>query len=180
MIAPGPYRALVLGVHPTARGFGFAVFEAPFSVFDAGQIEVKRRAGKNARCIRKFEKLLERLRPETLVLEAFDTKNSARTPRIRRLCLALVELASDLGLELAVYTRADVHKAFETVGAKTRDEIAEAVLRQFPALNMHYPGRRKPWEGEDRRQAIFSAAALVLTHYRFGASSVFERLMDAA
>jgi Holliday junction resolvasome RuvABC endonuclease subunit len=178
MMTPAPQRSLVLGFHPTARGFGWSVLESPFSVFDAGQFETRQKATKNTHCLAKLEWLLNRLQPESLVLEAFAKGTAQRSARIRKLCEGVVSLAEARGIEVAVYARADVHATFQPVGGGSRDEIAEIVLRQLPTLAVHYPGARKAWQGEDRRLSTFCASALVLTHYRVGANRVFEHLKD--
>ena len=172
------HRPLVLGFHPTSRGFGWVAFENPFTLYSFGVYTA--RSDKNASCLRKVEWLLERLEPETLVIEAFDKKSSVRSDRVRRLCLSVVTLAADRGAELAVYKRDDVQRSFAAVGARAREEIAEAVARNVPALRAHLPKRRKPWASEDKRLALFCASALVLTHYQNGAAALLDELRNAA
>ncbi|WP_307352210.1 hypothetical protein [Caulobacter ginsengisoli] len=175
---PRPAPCLVLAVYPTARGFGWACFDGPFTLFESGLHSVSK--DKNAACLRKIEGLLERLKPETLVLEAFDKGSSLRSGRIRRLSLSIVTLAADQGLELAVFTKADVQAAFAGVGARTRHEIALAIGRHLPGLAYRTPKDRKNGDSEDKRLSIFNAAALVLTHYHFGSLGLLEALRDAA
>jgi len=165
---------ITLAIHPDRRGFGWVAFTGPFSVFDWGRPSAKR--DKNAVCPAKIEALFERLSPETVVLEAYERPHSARPARTTRLCRAIAALAIDRGLDVAIYTRADVAACFLDVGARTRDEIAQAVVRHVDAFRHRLPIRRKPWQAEDPRMALFSAAALVLTHYRYGASSLFDAL----
>ncbi len=179
MSPPHEHRSLILGLHPTARGFGWAAFESPVSVFDAGLCTHKG-SRKNAKCLDRFGQVVKRLKPETLVLESFDKQSTRRSARIRKLCLSIVSLAAERGLEVVVYKRGDVHSAFATVGARTRDEIAEAVVRSQPALKVHFPGRRKTSDSEDKRLSIFCAAALVITHFHQGANRLFDALKDAA
>jgi hypothetical protein len=50
----------------------------------------------------------------------------------------------------------------------TRQEVAEAVARHLEPFQQHLPKRRRPWDGEDERMALFSAAAVLLTHFRLG------------
>ncbi len=178
MTLPRPFRPLTVALHPTARGFGWAALASPLAPYDGGLFEA--RTDKNAVCLRKIEALLDRLEPEAVVLEAFEKRNSARTDRIARLCRAVVAIANGRGIEFAIYTRLDIEAAFAPVGARTRQEIAEAVARHLPALHPRLPPKRKAWDGEDRRMALFSAAALVLTHYRHQAQTVFDDLRDAA
>ena len=127
-----------------------------------------------------IEGLIDKLAPECLVMESFDTKSSMRSPRIQELCLAIVTLAADRGMTLAVYSRADVQEAFAATGARTRDEIAQAVARTLPALVQRLPGKRGVSESEDKRLAIFAAAALVLTWYHFGGLGLLDDLSRAA
>jgi Holliday junction resolvasome RuvABC endonuclease subunit len=130
---------------------------------------------KNASCLRRLEKLITRLDPGTLVLEAFE-RHALRTDRIQRLCRSLVSLAEARGIEVAVFTRDEVRSSFIEVGARTRVEIAEAVARSLEVLRHHLPPPRKRWDKEDARLALFSAAAVALTYYRLASTSILDQL----
>lgn len=156
----------VLGFHPTSRGFGWALFEGPYTPIDWGLVSAG--ADKNASCLRRLERLLDRFAPETLVLEASDRETTRRARRIAELCTAVRCAADDRGMETAVYSRAEIRAAFAEVGARTRREIAEAVARHCEAFRHRLPKPRRPWESEDARGALFAAAAVVLTHHREG------------
>ena len=165
---------ITLAIYPDRKGFGWVAFTGPFAVFDWGLACARR--NKSAVCLAKIEALLERLSPETLVLEAFERPNAKRADRLVRLCRAISALAADRGAEVAIYSRVDIAACFLDIGARTRDEIARAVVRHVDVFRHRLPKRRKPWQAEDARMALFSAAALVLTHYRLGASSLFDTL----
>jgi hypothetical protein len=173
-----PRRAITLAVYPTWAGFGWTAFEAPFAPFDWGLVYVER--DKNSGCLRRLEKLIDRLEPETLVLEAFERRDSSRADRITKLCRSIVCLAAHKGANVAVHRRAEVQACFKSVGAFTRHEIAEAVARSIDALRHKLPPRRRSWEREDPRLALFSAAALTLTHYALSSSRLLDDLKDAA
>jgi hypothetical protein len=177
MTRPLSHRPLVLGFHPTARGFGWAVFENPFKLVSHGHYEA--RGDKNGGCLRRLVWLIKVCAPEVLVIETFD-KRTARSERIRKLCLDVVSAAAEHGAEIDCLRRADVARTFEIVGAKTRDEIAEAVARHVPTLRTHLPNRRKQWNGEDKRLSVFAAAALVLAHYHNGAAALLNDMRNAA
>lgn len=168
---------LELGVFPITRGFGWIAFEGPFSAFDWGTVFVQ--TDKNRKCLVKFEKLLRRLQPETLVMEAEPPKGSG-SQRLQRLRSAMAVTAAGQGIEVAIYGRSDVQASFATIGARTRYDVAQAVARQLPALQHRLPRTRRAWMAEDRRMALFNAAALVMTHHHMGANEFFERLLDAA
>jgi Holliday junction resolvasome RuvABC endonuclease subunit len=168
---------LTFAVYPTARGFGWAALESPLAPHSGGLVEVTK--DKNVVCLRKIEALLDQLEPETLVLEAFERRNSARTDRIAKLCRALVCMANDRSMEFAIYTRKDIEMCFGTNGARTRHEIAEAIARHVPALADRLPTKRVAWKADDRRMALFNAAALVFTHFRYQAQLFLDEMKGA-
>ena len=166
-------KSLIFALHANARGFGYVVFEAPFAPHDWGTVGAK--GDKDSVCLRKLEKLLDRFMPETLVLE--EAKSVAnRSDRIARLYKAIIALCQGRSIDVAVYRLGDIKASFASIGAQSRQEIAEAVARQIPALDHRVPKARKPWQSESRRMPMFCAAALALTHYQLGSSNLFDRL----
>ncbi|MEG3148180.1 hypothetical protein U1839_26320 [Sphingomonas sp. RT2P30] len=174
MTAPAA-NGLVLGFHPSNQGFGWIAFSGPFSIHHWGVSDMGRE--KNEGCLRKLERLLERLNPHTIVLEAYEGTKPARSERIVRLCRAVVAMAKDRGIEVAIYARNEIVTCFISIGAKTRYEIASAIARSFEILRDRLPAPRKQWETVHRRMTLFDAAALVLTHYNLGASQLFDDLL---
>lgn len=172
-------RLRVLGVHPAARGFGWAVCEGPFKLIDAG-VFLAFGPAKNEQCLGEVERLIARFSPAELVLEDFDPERSHRSQRAHQLCLLLASLAGSLGLRFAAHEREAVQRAFEGVGARTREEIAGAVARHFSVLRSRLPKKRKRWESEDKRLAIFNAAAVVLASYENGAAALLDEMRNAA
>jgi Holliday junction resolvasome RuvABC endonuclease subunit len=167
---------LVFGFHPTSHGFGWVAFSSPLAIYDFGLCEMRRE--KNAGCLRKLERLFDRLEPQVIVFEAYDGRASRRSERVKRLYKATALLARDRGMEVAIYSRGDTKACFASVGAQSRQEIAEAVARSLEILRGRLPKPRRPWEGPCRRMALFDAAAVVLTHYRLGASRLFSDLLE--
>lgn len=168
-----PKTPLIFALHATARGFGYVVFEGPFAPHDWGTVGA--RGDKNATCLRKLEKMLDHFCPETLLLE--EAKSVAnRSARITRLYQAVVGLCHARSIDVAVYTLGDIKACFAGAGARTRQDIAETVARQITAIGHRMPRKRKQWQSEDRRMSMFCAAALVLTHYQLGATTLFNDL----
>jgi Holliday junction resolvasome RuvABC endonuclease subunit len=166
----GSALPLTLAIHPNARGFGWVLFEGPFRLL--GWSVTHSRGPVNAACLRRLDRLLTRYSPETLVLEAFEGDSTKRGTRIAKLGRSIVSLAQMRNVEVAIYRFADVQECFATVGARTRHEIAETIARYHEPLAVSLPKKRAIWDPEDRRAAIFAAAALVLTHYHKGADQV--------
>lgn len=158
-------RELVLAVVPNTRGIAFAYFEGPLSPVDWGMKEV-RGCDKNGRGLAAVRGLVEHLQPDVLVLEDFETSRICRTARIRRLQRMIASYAAAQVIEVARYTRADIRATFAPAGATTRYEIAELIAGQVDAFSFRLPPVRKLWMSEDRRMALFDAAALAFTHFR--------------
>ncbi len=171
-------KPLTLAVHPTVSGFGWAAFEGPLSVHDWSGVQV--RIDKNAGCLKRIELLMNRFLPETILLEAFEHRQSARHLRITKLCRAIVALAQSRGIDVAIFSRDDVRATFAEVGAQSRQEIAEAVGRHVPLLKSLVPRKRKPWESEAHAMSIFCASALALTHYRLSCATLLDDLKEDA
>jgi hypothetical protein len=155
---------LVLAVYPFSRGFAFVFFEGPDSPFEWGVKEIKEKH-KNGKTLEEIRKLIDRYRPEVLVIEETTDGKSRRTSRIRKLYRMLVHFAEAEYLELHRCSKKEVKACFASVGAGTKYEIAKAITTQIPAFAHRIPRFRKPWMSEDPRQSLFDAAALGLTYF---------------
>ena len=139
------------------------LFEGPLSPFDWGTVEIER--GKHRGTLARIKKLVGRYRPAVLTIEEFEGEATRRAQRIRRICHAIVSAADDWEIPVAIYSRAQIRGAFADTGARTRAEIAHAVLTHIDALRYRTPPPQKPWVGEHPNTSLFSATACVLTHY---------------
>ena len=155
---------LVLSIYPFSRGFAFVLFEGPEAPFDWGVKEIKEKH-KNTKTLDEIKKIMDRYRPEVLVVEDTTGKDSRRTSRIRKLYRMLVHLAAAEYVELHRCSKTEVRECFSSVGAGTKYEIAKAIATQIPAFAHRIPPFRKPWMSEDPRQSLFDAAALGLTFF---------------
>ena len=159
---PGSF---VLSLYPTSRGFAYVFFEGPDAPFDWGEKRVKEKH-KNTKTLGEIKKLIDRYRPEALVIENTTGKQSRRTARIRKLYRMIVHLAAAEYIDLYRYSWDDVRACFASVGAVTKHETAQAIATQIPAFAHRIPPFRKQWMSEDPRQSLFDAVALALFHYQ--------------
>ena len=155
---------LVLSIYPFTRGFAFVFFEGPASPFDWG-VKVINEKHKNTRTLDEIKKLIDRYRPEVVVIEDMTNGHSRRTSRIRKLYRMLGHLAATEYIDLYRFTKWQVRECFAPAGARSKYEIARAIAAQIPAFAHRMPPFRKPWMSEDRRQSLFDAAALGLVFY---------------
>jgi hypothetical protein len=163
---------LVLAIYPFSRGFAFVLFEGPENPFDWGVKEIKGEQ-KNTATFAEIKRLIDRYRPEALVIEDTTGKDSRRTSRIRRLYRMLAQVAQAEYVDLHCCAKIEVKKCFASVGASTKYEIAQAIAVQIPAFAHRIPRFRKPWMSEDSRQSLFDAAALGITYYARGIPSPY-------
>ena len=156
-------QGLVLAIHPTSKGFGWALFESPLAPVDWGltRVNAKRNAGSLAR----FEKLLLRYEPKVVVFEEFSERPARRVKRIQELCQQMIVVASNRGIYTPIYSRETIRDCFESSGARTRRDIALSISEQIEVFRHRMPRERKRWDSEDVRQSLFDAVALALTYF---------------
>lgn len=153
---------IVMGLHAQYRGFGWAIFERPSAPMDWGITYA--RGDREEACVHQLATLFERYRPEVLVFEQ---------PRRRfgwavRLCALAASLAESRGIEVRKYSHADLCNVLGAEQGAARHTIAVQVAEHLNAFHYRLPPKRKPWDGSDRRMALFMAAAAALTHYALG------------
>jgi hypothetical protein len=161
-------RGLVLAIHPTSRGFGWVLFEAALKPVDWGLATV--RVKRSADALRRFERLLDRYKPQVVVFEEFTEHPARRAVRIQALCRRMIALASGRGLYTPVFSRDTIRETFESSGAQTRRDIALSIAERIELFRRRLPRERKyQGESEDVRQSLFDAVALALTYFAVAA-----------
>jgi Holliday junction resolvasome RuvABC endonuclease subunit len=153
----------VVAIDPGGSRFGFAVFEGEDHLIDWGLRKIPQ--GKKAHGIRRVVKLLDDYLPDALVIEDVSSKHAGRSPRIRGLVKAVVALGAERRIPTYSFPRSQIRAVFLQIGAFTKEEIAAAVAKRFPALEVRLPPKRRPWMSEDARIYVFEAAALALTFF---------------
>jgi Holliday junction resolvasome RuvABC endonuclease subunit len=113
----------------------------------------------------RFKELVEQYQPTALILEKFDASDSRRSERIRMLAQTMHGFARSHDMDTLVYSREEVSASVAGSTNVSRHKVALAVAEQLPILQHRLPKERKLWQSEDRRQCLFDAAALGITHY---------------
>lgn len=153
----------IFSLDPTTKGFGYAVFELPFRLVEWGLAHIA--GDKYAGAVSRFEKLLDRFRPDVVVLEDATAPGSRRNPRVRRLIDTLVKVARDRRVKVATVARRAMLEHFAPDGERaTKHSVARRLAEFFPELAPHLPPPRRPWQSQDERTAIFDALALAVTY----------------
>lgn len=153
----------VLGVHPSARGFGWILFEGAQNPLDWGVVE--RRVDRNAQCLQALDDIIVRYSPSIITLEAFENIPRPRVPRVRRFCRRIVALGALRGVSICLHPRGDVRMAF--AGVISRQEVAVLVAQRVEPIRARLPKKRALWQSERPNMALFNAAAVALTCHAF-------------
>jgi hypothetical protein len=164
-----PHGNAALAIFPSVVGFGWMLFEGPLWWVDSGMCTLAKGAHgceqKNARCIKRVEKLLNEYHPAFVVLEAFEGPGSKRDARIKALCRSIVSVATMNGVKVHIISRDDIERCFVSRPAKTRYEVAEIAASYVSEIAHLLPHKRKTYETEFPNMALFACAALLIVHY---------------
>jgi Holliday junction resolvasome RuvABC endonuclease subunit len=151
----------ILAIAPSTRGFGFALLEGLDTLADWGVKSVV--GSKNAGSVAKVKELVSHYQPDVLALEDCSSKDSRRSPRIRRLGRSLVALARNQKIKLALFPQKQIRQTFALCGAGTKHARAEFLAQKFAdEIGFRLPPKRKPWMSEDYRMDIFDAVGLAV------------------
>jgi hypothetical protein len=142
------------------KGFGYVLLQHWFSPVDWGTPELVG-PDREKRCLKHIDALLTLHTPDILVLQDMSKTGTRRAPRIRALNRQTLQLAKRRGVTVRTYSREQVLRYFEDLGATTKHRIAEIIAQHIPALGLYLPPPRKPWKTADPRMGIFEAVALV-------------------
>jgi hypothetical protein len=163
---------LVLAIHPTKFGFGWALFEAPLMPIEWGTAAVSH--NRNVQCLKRIKALVERFRPTEILLEEFDSEDSRRHNRIRHLYRSIIRLARSYGINPRTLTREAIEQVFAQFEANDRYSIAAVVAKHISAFSHLLPPKRKIWDAESPRMGLFNAAALAITFFALIDGEPFE------
>ena len=153
----------IFALDPTTKGFGYAVLETPFRLVDWSLAYVS--GEKESGALARFETLLDQFRPDVVVLEDPAAPGSRRRPRVQKLLGKLQEIARERGIAVHMIPRLAVIECFSSPEKRaTKCSITEHLAETFPELAPKMPKRRKIYQSEDERIAIFDALALAVTY----------------
>lgn len=153
----------ILAVDPANKSFGFVVLEGPKSLIDWGVKTVKENS--NTKILWVLENLIDRYQPDALVVEDYKSDGSQRCLRVKNLIRDIQTLGSRKNIPVKRISHAKVKKAFEQYSASTKQQIATAIVSQFPELTPRLPSVRKLWQRECRMMGVFDALAFAISFF---------------
>jgi len=147
-----------LGISPSTRGLGFALFEGSSTLVDWG-VKVSKSGDKNAVCLAHAANLLDHYHPDLLVLP--ETEETRRAQRVRALAREMEAMALGAGVRVARVARKSLHRAALRSDSATKHALAKFLASQYPdELGFRLPRRRRIWSSEPHQMDIFDAVAL--------------------
>ncbi len=161
------YDPTILAIDLRHRRLGYAVFEGHRLLLDSG-LRVYRAIGEveAAMASKRLAVLLKSFSPLAIVIKRERWARAQTSTHIKGLVEALSQVASEHSTSIFLIEDDDVRKTFRNMGCETRDEIAAALARIFPELVWRLPPKRRAWQSEHPRMAMFDAIALGLAYWQ--------------
>ena len=153
-----------LALYVTRRGIAFVCFVHPRMILDWGTKEMRGKE-KHEETLRMAKQVLDQFRPNVLVIENVEDRDTRRAPRIRLLYRAIAQYAEEQQIPTHAYSRPDITGVFAKIGASVKHEINCTIVQILPALAAWQPRKRRAFDPETPAQGIFDAAALGFTYF---------------
>jgi hypothetical protein len=161
------YDPTILTIDLRHRRFGYAVFEGHRLLRDSG-LRVYRAVGEAeaAMATKRLATLLKSFSPSAIVVKRERWDRAQTNSHINALVEVMTRVAASHSVPIVLIEHDDVRKTFRNLGCETRDEIAAALARIFPELHWRLPPKRRAWQSEHPRMAMFDAIALGLAYWQ--------------
>jgi hypothetical protein len=160
------YNPIILAIDLRHRRFGYAVFEGHRLLRDSG-LRVYRAVGEAeaAMASKRLMVLLKTFSPSAIVVKRERWDRAQTNSHIQSLVEVMARVAKAHSIPISLIRQDDVRKTFQNLDCETRDEIAAALARIFPELVWRLPPKRRAWQSEHPRMAMFDAIALGLAYW---------------
>lgn len=149
----------ILGIAATLRGFAYALTEGPGCLVDVST-RVPLREGQDPTAI--LVAVITRGRP---LFVAFGATKSKRGTRESIIDDAVTDACDRAGVMVLRITAAQLD-ALASIPNSTAFDIANEIAHRFPEIAHRLPAKRKMWQAEDERLAMFRAAAAALAAWK--------------
>jgi hypothetical protein len=161
------YDSTILAVDLRHRRFGYAVFEGHRTLLDSG-LRVYRAVGEEEAVMasKRLAVLLHLFAPSAIVIKRERWDRAQTSPHIKSLVEVVTRVAATHSVSIHLIGDDNVRQTFRNMGCETRDEIAAALARIFPELQWKLPPKRRAWQSEHPRMAMFDAVALGLAYWQ--------------
>jgi len=151
----------ILALAVRARWFGFAVLDSRCRLIDWGMVFYQQCSTTEIRAAqRRLASLMTTFDPGLIAVAVSEVEASRTAPSVRALVKWLRTESRARSIPFQLVSRKFIRTAFHEFHAGSKDEIASAIVTLFPELRWKLPSRRKVWEKEHFRLALFDAVAV--------------------
>jgi len=148
-----------LAIDLRTRRFGYAVFEGSKQLLDYG-VCLYGASGAPTTARKRMMELLKLSSPSLIVIRAVRRNKAFGSVGVRPILAAISREASARQIPIQFVMTTQMKKIFQRFRAQTKHEIASAVVQLFPELIWKLPPKRKVWQKEHYRMAMFEAIAV--------------------
>lgn len=146
---------------------GYALFWGPKRLLDWGASTVPAQYSNRAEWIRRtIAPLLRHGSPALVVTKQRRLAKLPGNANGEPILEAIRLTAKEYGIPLQILGRDEIESAFCRFRARTKEEIACAIVGIFPELLVRLPPKRKKWQPEAHRMIIFDAIATGIAYWQ--------------
>ena len=146
---------------------GYALFSGPKRLLDWGVNTVPSQCSNRAQWIRgKMASLLRHGSPVCIVMKQHRLAKLPRNTNGTSILKAVQSVAEEHGIPMYVVGRDEIQSAFRIFKARTKEEMACAIVGIFPELLVRLPPKRKTWQPEAHGMIIFDAIATGIAYWQ--------------
>jgi hypothetical protein len=165
----GTKRSIV-AIDPTTRGMAYVFFERG-ELIDAGH----QLADKNEQDgLAVLDRLIDGCAADVLVFEDPDAEDCHLGARLRTLLRSVERHARRRGIRTVKVSRKEVRETWVRRGFRVKEQVARALVSDFPELERYAAAERKVGRSETMRVNVFDALTLLL--HAFGPPSSADDL----
>jgi hypothetical protein len=151
-------RILALAIR--ARWLGYAVVEGRCKLVDWGMTFFQPNDRTEIRATkRRIDFLLSSFNPTLIAIAASEVAASNNASTVRALVRSIRTKARARSMRFQSVNRKYIRDSFLEHNARSKHEIALALVNRFPELLSKLPQKRKTWEKENFRMTLFDAVA---------------------
>jgi hypothetical protein len=148
----------ILSLDIRLERFGYAVFEGPKRLLDWGVCLYGLSSTPDA-ARKKIVSLLKMFIPSIVVVTMVPIENTLEEYGVHRIFTSLKAEMDVHSIPIEILRRPKVRQMFRSLHATTKYEVASLIAKLYPELTWKLPPKRKVWQKEHYRMAMFEAVA---------------------
>jgi hypothetical protein len=154
----------VLAIELRLSRFAYAVYEGPRHLLDWGGRACPTSRGANLAAQRVAE-LLRLFHPAVLVIKKDCRGAASNKATVERIAARIRGEASIRSIPFSALCPEEVRQVFSRFDVETKDDVAAVLTGMFPELLWELPRRRRKWDNEHPRMAVFDSIALGFAYF---------------